>query len=89
MRETAIPREFLYLADEAFFCGTAVEITPVRSFDKILVGNGKRGPDYRGAAAAVFRNFARRSPRYARLADACRAASAKATGDKASPINRV
>ena len=44
IRETSIPREFLYLADEAFFCGTAVEITPVRSFDKITVGNGKRGP---------------------------------------------
>jgi branched-chain amino acid aminotransferase len=44
LRETSIPREFLYLCDEAFFCGTAVEITPVRSFDKIQVGNGKRGP---------------------------------------------
>jgi branched-chain amino acid aminotransferase len=44
VRETAIPREFLYLADEAFFCGTAVEITPVRSFDKIVVGKGRRGP---------------------------------------------
>ena len=39
-----MPREFLYLADEAFFCGTAVEITPIRTFDKIPVGNGKRGP---------------------------------------------
>jgi branched-chain amino acid aminotransferase len=44
VRETSIPREFLYLADEAFFCGTAVEITPIRSFDRITVGNGKRGP---------------------------------------------
>jgi branched-chain amino acid aminotransferase len=44
LRETAIPREFLYIADEAFFCGTAVEITPVRSFDRIPVGTGKRGP---------------------------------------------
>jgi branched-chain amino acid aminotransferase len=44
LRETSIPREFLYLADEAFFCGTAVEITPIRSFDKITVGNGTRGP---------------------------------------------
>jgi branched-chain amino acid aminotransferase len=44
LRETPIPREFLYLADEAFFCGTAVEITPVRTFDKIAVGSGKRGP---------------------------------------------
>ena len=44
VRETAIPREFLYLADEAIFCGTAVEITPIRSFDRITVGNGTRGP---------------------------------------------
>ena len=44
VREQPLPREFLYLADEAFFCGTAVEITPIRSIDKIAVGNGKRGP---------------------------------------------
>jgi len=44
VRDTSIPREFLYMADEAFFCGTAVEITPIRSIDKITVGNGKRGP---------------------------------------------
>lgn len=44
VRETAIPREFLYLADEAFFCGTAVEITPIRTIDKIPVGKGVRGP---------------------------------------------
>jgi branched-chain amino acid aminotransferase len=44
VQETAIPREFLYLADEAFFCGTAVEITPIRTIDKIPVGHGKRGP---------------------------------------------
>jgi branched-chain amino acid aminotransferase len=44
VREQALPREFLYLADEAFFCGTAVEITPIRSIDKITVGTGRRGP---------------------------------------------
>ena len=44
VREASLPREFLYLADEAFFCGTAVEITPIRSIDKIIVGHGKRGP---------------------------------------------
>jgi branched-chain amino acid aminotransferase len=44
VREQPLPREFLYLADEAFFCGTAVEITPIRSIDKISVGSGKRGP---------------------------------------------
>jgi branched-chain amino acid aminotransferase len=44
VRETAIPREFLYLADDAFFCGTAVEITPIRTIDRIPVGTGRRGP---------------------------------------------
>jgi branched-chain amino acid aminotransferase len=39
-----IPREMLYIADEVFFVGTAVEITPVRSVDKIKVGAGRRGP---------------------------------------------
>ncbi len=44
VREQALPREFLYMAEEAFFCGTAVEITPIRSIDKIEVGRGRRGP---------------------------------------------
>ena len=34
----------LYLADEVFFVGTAAEVTPLRSIDRIPVGNGKRGP---------------------------------------------
>jgi len=38
-----IPREMLYLADEVFFCGTAAEITPVRSVDGIAVGDGHKG----------------------------------------------
>jgi branched-chain amino acid aminotransferase len=42
--EQIIPREMLYVASELFFCGTAVEITPVRSVDRITVGNGTRGP---------------------------------------------
>jgi len=44
VREEPIPREMLYIADEIFFCGTAAEITPVRSVDGIVVGSGKRGP---------------------------------------------
>ncbi|MGH9782106.1 MAG: branched chain amino acid aminotransferase, partial [Candidatus Acidiferrales bacterium] len=42
--EQVLPRETLYIADEVFFAGTAVEVTPVRSIDKIKVGNGARGP---------------------------------------------
>jgi branched-chain amino acid aminotransferase len=42
--ETIIPREMLYIADEVFFSGTAAEITPIRSVDRIPVGKGRRGP---------------------------------------------
>jgi branched-chain amino acid aminotransferase len=42
--EMQIPREMLYAADEAFFTGTAAEITPIRSVDRIQVGEGKPGP---------------------------------------------
>jgi branched-chain amino acid aminotransferase len=42
--ERAIPREMLYIADEVFFTGTAAEITPIRSVDKVKVGGGRRGP---------------------------------------------
>jgi branched-chain amino acid aminotransferase len=41
--ETSIQRAALYLADEVFFTGTAAEITPIRSVDRITVGAGKRG----------------------------------------------
>jgi branched-chain amino acid aminotransferase len=44
VREEMLPREMIYIADEAFFAGTAVEITPIRSVDKIQVGHGTRGP---------------------------------------------
>ena len=44
VQETIIQRAALYLADELFFTGTAAEITPIRSVDKITVGKGKRGP---------------------------------------------
>jgi branched-chain amino acid aminotransferase len=44
VHEAEIPRESLYIADELFFCGTAVEVTPIRSVDRITVGTGKPGP---------------------------------------------
>ena len=43
VRESSIPRELLYLADELFFTGTAAEITPIRSVDRITVGAGRSG----------------------------------------------
>lgn len=42
--ETNLPRESLYVADEVFVVGTAAEVTPIRSIDKITIGAGRRGP---------------------------------------------
>ena len=42
--ETIIPRELLYIGDEVFFTGTAAEVTPIRSIDRISIGTGHRGP---------------------------------------------
>jgi len=44
VREQVMPREMLYIADEVFFVGTAVEVTPIKSVDRIKVGAGRRGP---------------------------------------------
>jgi len=55
--EQAIPREFLYLADELFFTGTAAEITPIRSVDRIQIGEGRRGPLTAKLQAAFFGLF--------------------------------
>jgi branched-chain amino acid aminotransferase len=52
--EASIPREMLYLAEEIFFTGTAVEICPVRSVDRMPVGNGVRGPVTRAIQDRYF-----------------------------------
>jgi branched-chain amino acid aminotransferase len=44
VHQEMIPRELLYIADEAFFTGTAAEITPIRTVDGITIGAGRRGP---------------------------------------------
>jgi branched-chain amino acid aminotransferase len=43
VRQQVVPREMLYVADELFFTGTAAEVTPIRSVDRITVGPGRRG----------------------------------------------
>src|ERR1700730_4702192 len=52
--EQQIPRESLYIADEVFFTGTAAEITPIRSVDKITVGKGKLGPVTKSLQAECY-----------------------------------
>jgi len=57
VEEKAIPREALYLADEIFFSGTAAEVTPVRSVDRITIGSGQRGPITKQLQDAFFGLF--------------------------------
>ena len=54
VKEQDLPRESLYVADEVFFCGTAAEITPIRSVDKIQIGAGRRGPITTALQTAFF-----------------------------------
>ena len=52
--EQALPRELLYIADEAFFTGTAAEVTPIRSVDRIPVADGNPGPITKQLADEFF-----------------------------------
>jgi branched-chain amino acid aminotransferase len=62
VREQSIPRELLYLADEIFLTGTAAEVTPVRSVDRITIGAGKRGPITEVLQSAFFGLFNGKTP---------------------------
>ena len=52
--EETLPREMLYVADEVFFTGSAAEITPIRSIDRMVVGSGRRGPVVKRLQDAFF-----------------------------------
>ena len=62
VREMSIPRELLYLADELFFTGTAAEITPIRTVDRLVVGSGRRGPVTEQLQQAFFGLFSLATP---------------------------
>jgi branched-chain amino acid aminotransferase len=57
VREQTLPREALYLADELFFTGTAAEVSPIRSVDRLVIGTGKRGPITTDIQKAFFGLF--------------------------------
>ncbi len=59
VREKRISRDEVYLADEAFFTGTAAEVTPIREVDNRVIGNGGRGPLTEQLQITVFRCRAR------------------------------
>ncbi|CAG9266276.1 Branched-chain-amino-acid aminotransferase [Paraburkholderia unamae] len=63
--EKRITRDELYCADEAFFTGTAAEITPIRELDDRVIGNGARGPVTQALQSRFFDVVAGRSPEHA------------------------
>ncbi len=65
VKEESIPRERLYIADEVFFTGTAAEVTPIRSIDKITVGSGKRGEVAKQVQEEFFKIFSGENPQIA------------------------
>ncbi len=59
-----ITRDDVYIADEAFFTGTAAEVTPIRELDSRLIGSGKRGPITEKVQSMFFDLVNGRSPKY-------------------------
>ena len=65
LKEKRITRDEVYIADEAFFTGTAAEVTPIRELDRIEIGRGYRGPITEKIQAAFFDIVNGRNPKYA------------------------
>jgi branched-chain amino acid aminotransferase len=63
--EKRITRDEVYIADEAFFTGTAAEVTPIREYDRVTLGAGERGPITTKIQAAFFDIVNGRNPKYA------------------------
>jgi branched-chain amino acid aminotransferase len=70
VKEKRITRDEVYIADEAFFTGTAAEVTPIRELDGRTIGAGKRGPVTDRAAEPLLRRGARQERKTRVLADA-------------------
>ena len=65
MVERRITRDEFYIADEAFFTGTAAEVTPIREYDDRQIGEGKRGPITEQIQTAFFNAVQGKDPKYA------------------------
>jgi branched-chain amino acid aminotransferase len=64
LKEKPITRDEIYISDEAFFSGTAAEVTPIRELDRIEIGSGSRGPITEKIQAAFFDIVNGRNPKY-------------------------
>jgi len=65
IREKRITRDEVYISDEAFFTGTAAEVTPIRELDRVQIGAGQRGPITEKIQTAFFDIVNGRNPKYA------------------------
>lgn len=65
VQQRRITRDEVYISDEAFFTGTAAEVTPIRELDRIAIGSGSRGPITQKIQAAFFDIVNGRNPKYA------------------------
>jgi branched-chain amino acid aminotransferase len=65
VREKRITRDEVYISDEAFFTGTAAEVTPIRELDGVRIGAGRRGPLTESIQNAFFDIVGGRNPKYA------------------------
>jgi branched-chain amino acid aminotransferase len=64
VKEKRITRDEMYCADEAFFTGTAAEVTPIRELDRRMIGNGGRGPITEKLQTIFFDVLAGKKPKY-------------------------
>ena len=64
MEKTRITRDDVYIADEAFFTGTAAEVTPIRELDRRPIGSGSRGPVTERIQSAFFEIVNGRNRKY-------------------------
>jgi branched-chain amino acid aminotransferase len=64
VKEKRITRDEMYCADEAFFSGTAAEVTPIRELDRRVIGNGTRGPITEKLQSTFFEVLAGKKPKY-------------------------
>jgi branched-chain amino acid aminotransferase len=64
VKEKRITRDEMYCADEAFFTGTAAEVTPIRELDRRIIGNGCRGPITEKLQSIFFDVLAGKNPKY-------------------------
>jgi branched-chain amino acid aminotransferase len=65
IKEKRITRDEVYCCDEAFFTGTAAEVTPIRELDRRVIGNGARGPITEKLQSLFFDVVNGRAPQYA------------------------